>query len=123
MLQPPKSGYNFATEYTVSSIPWVTSSVINGVQKYSFPCVTKTLIVKNVFGSSNLRVAFTNNGLATNYFELIPGESFDGEFRVTQVFLSGSNTSTTVIAGLTTILSSDVPEYSSSVGPLFNGIG
>lgn len=97
------SGFNNTAEYQASGIPWVTSSVVNGLEHFAFKTVSRSVTVKNVSGST-LSVAFTENGLNTgHYFQLISGESLSEDLRVTDLWLSGSGNSVTVIAGLTGI--------------------
>jgi hypothetical protein len=108
-LGNPTPGYSAATEFTVSSIPWVTSSILGTEEKrhIGFPNVTKSIVVKNSPTSTDaMQVAFTLNGLSqvfANYFQLIPGESMTADVRVIDLWLSGSNTPFTVYADLTGI--------------------
>jgi hypothetical protein len=119
-LDNPRPGHNSAAEYMLSAIPWVTSSTVNGVQRYDFPQVTKSLVLKHN-GGANIKVAFTRAGLTTNYFEMSPGEAYADDLRVTRLFVSGSSSSVSVIAGLTTIDSRGILILTASNG--IEGVG
>jgi len=107
----PVAGLSNVGSYQVSSIPWVTSSLVvnssaGSVVEVSFPKVTKFIVVKNETANS-IKVAFSQNGLTTsnNFFILGDSESFSADFRVTKVFLRGvsSASTVTIVAGLTGI--------------------
>lgn len=116
-------GPNMASEFQVSSNPWVTSSVISGIVEYSFPLVTKFIVVKNLSGSATVKVGFTDRGVRTtsNYFTLSGGEAFSGDFRVKTLFISGTNSSIELLAGLTGIPNSNMPPITASNG--WSGVG
>lgn len=107
-----KPGIGNVGSYQVSGIPWVSSSVAPANSGtpivLSFPYITKFINIKNINASDvQLRVGFSENGVkGNNYFLLSPGESFEGELRVTDVYLL-SNTADQVsfcaIVGLTGI--------------------
>lgn len=126
-LDNPKPGPNSTSEYLVSAIPWVTSSLVSGIQRYSFPYVTSFFIVKNVASttSSSIRCGFTQNGvsdLAGNYVIINQGSTFNTEFRVKELFVSASSpTTVTVCAGLTRISANMFPFLSASNGD--QGVG
>lgn len=123
-----KPGIGNAPSYQVSGIPWVSSSLAvpssgNVPLEISFPQVTKSIIVKNVStGSVSLRVGFSANGVSngTNYFLLSAGESFAADLKVTKVFLlsdNGTQLTASVIAGLTNISATELPNnWSGSIG-------
>jgi len=102
-----QSGAGNAVDYQVPGIPWVTSSTtgVNEIIQHSFPTISNSVVVKNALVSSNnLRVGFTTNGLkGSNYVELAPGESIAMDVRIIDLFISGSSTSYTTYAELTTI--------------------
>jgi len=106
-LGNPIPGQNLAAEFQISSIPWVTSSVLGAqeIRQLKFNNIAKSICVKNSTASgNNMRVAFTLNGLkGSNYFELIPGESFTADARIIDLFLSGSNVTFTTYADLTNL--------------------
>lgn len=109
-------GYNSAPDYIVPGLPWVTSSIVTGVQQYDFPYVTRTITVKNVGAAGNIRVAFTQNGLTTgNYFDMVPGEAWQDDLRIKRLFVSGSGQTVAVIGSLTAILQGFAPTLSASM--------
>ena len=101
----------FVPAYQMSSIPFVTASVISQgeIQQYNFNQVTRFFNVKN--NSSNITdciaISFTQNGLRTkNYFTLLQGESFREEIRCVDLYIScsaGTSVTYELIAGLTNI--------------------
>lgn len=127
MLNHPRTGPNSVPEFLVSSIPWVTSSSASGLRHYSFPFITSFFLVKNtsVTGSTNdIRVGYTELGImsSSNYFTLTPGESFTGQLRIKDLYVSGTSATTIMVhAGLTTIPYQNMPVITGSNG--FNGVG
>lgn len=121
----PIPGANWAVEYTVSGVPWVSSSTGPGITQFVFPYITKFFVVKNTSPTlgPNISIGFTANGVAgQNSFALAPAESFSGEIRCNQIFISGSGAYTcSVIAGLTTIPGGSMPILTASNG--FTGVG
>jgi hypothetical protein len=122
-LNTPIPGYNLASELQVPGVPWVTSSIMgaNIIDRYDFPFVSKTLVVTNVSSSGDLRIAFSRNGLLTNYFRLTSGSTLDQELRITQLFVSGTNAEYSVLAGLSGIPVKYAPILTGSDG--YSGIG
>jgi len=123
----PKAGLNNVGNYQVSGIPWVTSSLTAPVSsseplEVTFPSVTKTILIKNVNGSTNkVRVGFSANGVkGTNYFLLDKDESFEADVKITKLYLLSNTASTasiSVIASLTGIDANLLPgSWSGSVG-------
>lgn len=108
-LNNPHSGINYATEFQISAIPWMTSSTVtaSSTAEYAFPCVTKWLTVKNNTAGSVAAVGVTLNGVekTSNFFYLIAGESVSLDWRIVRMFVSSSvgAPNVSVIAGLTTI--------------------
>jgi len=122
-IQP---GISSVGSYQMSGIPWASSSVApaNSSEplKIEFPYVSKFVVIKNTNPTSvNLRVGFSAEGVKTdNYFLLSKGESFEGDLRVTQLFLLSDNSSqvsASIVAGLTGIDASNLPNsWSGSAG-------
>lgn len=123
----PQSGLGSVGSYQTSGIPFATSSIagppVSGTPlQITFPTVTKFVVVKNVNPTSaSLRVGFSENGVkGTNYFLLDKGESFGGDIRVTKLYLlsnNGTAVSASVVAGLTGIDGSNLPNsWSGSLG-------
>jgi hypothetical protein len=130
-----KPGLNAVGQYQLSGIPYATASIpidSSTITELEFNTITKFVTVVNEHSGSSakLRVGFSSNGIAdSNYFILDNGESYTGEFRVASIFLRGDTTNTTasVIAGLTQIESAEnlSTNWSASDGTgLYNeGIG
>lgn len=123
-----KAGLNSVGSYQISGVPWATSSInapANSSQplEISFPTVSKFIVVKNdSTGSVKLRVGFSSNGVknTNNYFILNKGDSFEGDLRITKLYLLSDDSSTvpvTVVAGLTGITADNLPNsWSGSAG-------
>lgn len=124
-----KSGLGKVGSYQISGIPWATSSVEAPVDSSApleivFPSITKFFIIKNISSANvQLRVGFSENGVKNtgNYFILNKNESFEGDLRVSKLFLLSNDASSTVpvtvVAGLTGILSNNLPNnWSGSAG-------
>ena len=123
----PSPGLGNVGSYQVSGIPWVTSSLVapassSAPLEVSFPSVTKSILVKNINGSTNkVRVGFSANGVqGTNYILLDKDESFEADLKVTKLYLLSNTASTasmSVVAALTTIDASMLPDsWSGSAG-------
>lgn len=126
-LNYPESGANWAVEYSVSGIPWLTSSILgtSETRRISFYGVTKELIVKNVSGS-NLQVGFSQNGVqGSNNIALASGESVSMAVRCREVFLFGTAVSFCVFASITGIQAGNVPFLTGSNpdGTKLDGVG
>lgn len=131
-LNWPVSGVT-AAEFMVSPVPWVTSSVATGIVSHAFkdasltaPAGEMTYVARWVQirnrGSAELGIAFTRRGFDTgNYFTINQNETFDGELRVSEVFLSGSGNQYSLLAGLTGIQNRHLPVLTGSNG--FPGVG
>ena len=110
-LNWPQNGEYASSAYQISSLPFLTSSIITAgtVHRYDFPFVTKFINVVNRGSNSGdkLALAFTENGLRTgNYITLDQGVSVDQEIRTTAIFVSGSTGTMVdyqIFCGLTTI--------------------
>lgn len=122
----PVPGVNSSVEYAVSTIPWVTSSVLpTAVLETRFPFVTQFVTVKNTTATSTpLYVAFTRNGLRDGHFiPLDPSGSFSADFRLVTVFLSGAvGAAYTMVAGLTGIPAQQYQNVLTGSGG-FQGVG
>lgn len=128
-LNNPPSGPNWA-EFAISALPWVTSSVANGIVRHDFGdrtlsgsiadfnFISKWVIVHNADATKSLTIGFTRRGLETtnNNFSIAAGQSFSADLRISSIWLSGSGTSYEVIAGLTGIPSTMLPVLSASRG-------
>ena len=104
-----KPGLGHTPSYQVSGIPWLKTEVISStVVTYSFPSVTRAITIKanGTGNNATLKMAFSENGLSTNYYELHPGESVTLDVKVTQLFLvkgSTNDITSSVAAALTGI--------------------
>lgn len=139
------SGLGNSAAYQVGGVPYATASITTAVlggtpYELAFPNVTKFVTITNTNTGANipLRVGFSAlgvtgsteagspsapppDGASDHYFTLDNGESYTGEFRVSRLyFLSGleaSAATVSVIAGLTSIPSTDLPSnWSGSAG-------
>jgi len=109
----PKAGLGSVGNYQVSGIPWATSSLTapstsSAPLQVSFPSITKFIVVKNVAtGSVKVRVGFSANGVkGSNYFLLDKDESFQGDIKVSSIYLlsnNGTQVPVSIVAGLTGI--------------------
>ena len=117
----------------MAAIPFASSSITVPVNsaaplKISFPYVTKFVTVSNENTGANvqMRVGFSVFGVSgsgTNFFVLDNGESYTGDWRVEDIFLisnSTSQTSASVIAGLTSI-PRGIPALGASSGNNWSG--
>lgn len=109
----PQNGEYFSPAYQVSSLPYLSSSVISAgqVHRYDFPFVTKFVNVVNRGAGigDKVAVAFTERGLSPtvgNFVTLDQGVGIDHEVRTTVLFVScsaGTSVDYQVFCGLTTI--------------------
>ena len=140
-LDYPKAGLNYATEFQISGLPYVTSSFVTGssfttasnMLIVNFPYVAKHISVYNYAASSGsyLRVGFTSNGVFSggNYFKVPGGGVVQEDLRIKSLFImcdGAYNISCSVLAGLTNIpnrfmpvLTGTLPDGSSS----WDGVG
>lgn len=125
-LGHPTPGVLSAAEFSVSTLPWVTSSVFNTpIVRYDFPQVSQFVCVKNTTSSSAyLTMGFTQRGLSVgNCIPIEPSGSFSADFRVTSVFLSGTlGSSFVVVAGMTGIPAREFNGILTASNG-FNGVG
>ena len=109
-------GLGHVGSYEVSGIPYLTSSLdipanTSEPLEISFDTVSKFVVITNTLpaGAANvpLRFGFSANGVkGTNYAVLNNNETFEGEFRVTRIYLLSDSTlpcSASIVAGLTGI--------------------
>ena len=123
-----KRDNRFTTEFIVAGVPWVTSSLASAVKYHPFQdasgnnLFSQWVQVRNTGLSGSLTVAFTSTGFSTNnFFTLTAGQSFEKPLMVYQVYVSGSaNQPYSVIAGLTSINSTQIPNYLSSSANYIN---
>jgi hypothetical protein len=111
-----KPGLNHVGNYQVSSIPFLSSSLIAPAYGGTpltilFPSITKTVTIKNETNTSAankvLRFGVSINGVnGTNYIKLNNGEAFSADIKVTTIYLISNDANTveaSVYAGLTGI--------------------
>lgn len=134
MAHQYRNGLGNVGSYQVSSVPYLTSSLTIPVSSgtpydVSFQRVTRFVIITNTLPGSvanvPMRFGFSANGVkgasANNYAILNNGESFEAEFKVSNVFLlsdsAANECSASVIAGLTSIkLDEMTNNWSGSIG-------
>ncbi len=123
-LNYPKGGHNFVGEFTISGLPWSTSSTTSGIREHTFPRLASHVFVKNR-SSTQLNVAFTFNAFATNNFiPLAQNETFDQDVRCASVWVSGSaNGAYAIYAEITTIPTYDFLLTGSLTGSGMEGAG
>jgi len=120
--------------YQISGIPYATASFNVAAAgstptEVAFPFVTKFVTISNTntganvplrFGFSSLGVIGAAAGSGNYYFTLDNGDSYTGEFRVTNLYLlsdTASETSASIVAGLTGIQPRELrANWSGSVG-------
>jgi len=106
-------GYNYTPAYQTAGLPFLTSSTAAaGTPVYiAFPYVTRTITIGATGGATTF--AFTANGLAgSNKYTVTSGQSVTFEFRVKEMWVTGSTFS--VAAGLTGIPTASVPTLTGS---------
>lgn len=110
-LNHPNVGINYSAEFTISAIPWITSSTIptESTEEFNFNHVTKWITVKNNTSGSLAAVGVTLNGVekSWNYFTIAGGDSTTFDWRVVRLFVSSSEgiPNVSIAAGLTGIQS------------------
>lgn len=128
-LNWPKPTHNHASEYQVSSWPWVTSSQVGtSAVRFSFGHVTRWIAVSNdepSSGNKDIYLGFTENGTNAGYhFHVHPGQVV-GPFEVkcTEIWVKSDSSGAplSIFAGLTNVAAGDFPVISGSNG--FNGVG
>jgi len=112
-MQWPEPGYNHMPAYQVSGLPYVTSSTAASGNPVclQFPYVTKDFTISATGGATTF--AFTANGLVgTNKFTVPSGQTVTFDFRVKEMWITGSTFS--LAAGLTGIPTASVPTLTGS---------
>lgn len=109
----PSNGEYFAPAYQVSSLPYLSSSLISQgqIHEHSFPFVTKFINVVNrgSTGTDKICIAFTERGFQPsvgNFITLDQGDTVSHEVRTTKLFIScssGTSVDYQIFCGLTTI--------------------
>lgn len=123
MLNNPKTGMGYTSEFQSSGLPWVTSSVapaVNSPVRFDFPRVTRFITIHNRDAASNtLSFGFTERGVksSNNKYVLLAGETVTLELRVKNLWLQGETGTPaySLIAGLTTVDSRDFPLLSGTL--------
>ena len=133
MLDNAKSGFNSATEYMISGLPWVTSSIATGGTTfgYQFDKLSKHIIVANNDSAGKyLRVGFTKNGVEKgNYFRINGGSTVEFDTRVKEIYVRADNNADSppfsLFAELVNVDSSMMPVLTGSINGVtfWNGIG
>lgn len=112
-LKHPRPYHGHASEYQVSGIPWVTSSIAPGNASppmvIKFPTVTQFITVTSFGAGHDLHVGFTKNGVeapeSANYYVVensLGSECF--QVRCKEIWVrsaDGGAQSFSVLAGLT----------------------
>lgn len=124
-MNHPTAGPNSVPAYQLSGIPFVVtgSATSTTVITHSFPYVTRDIYIKA--RGDSIRVGFTHSGTLGGgaAFKLNVSESVILEVRTTQLFIvsTAGTVPYEVVAGLTTIKSSDFPVLTASNE--FKGVG
>ncbi len=123
-------GLNHVGAYQVSGKPFAKASIdAHALTHVAFPNVTRWVQIYNYDVTNVLKVGFSSRGISTenNYFTIgsasiggIPSKSHPLELKVSQLWLSGSD-SVNIVAGLTSIepdkvSTSDGENWSGSAG-------
>ncbi len=121
----PKPHFNHVQEFQVSGWPWVTgSSVGTTATVLKFSAVTQWFVVHNESHNKELYFGFTQNGVNDgNRFHICPSGTVGPlNLKCEELWLiaSDTNTSYSVIAGLTNV-TTGVLQYSASLG--MQGVG
>ena len=110
-----KVGLHNVGSYQVSGKPWVTGAIdLSAFEdqsplKLTFPFVTNWVVVSNnaTTATETVKIGFSGQGLVNEnlYFEVVGagGISPKLEVKATQLFLTGSSTNVSIMAGLTFI--------------------
>ena len=131
------SAYNFkpglgdSSAYQVSGKPFLSGGINppsdgSAALKIEFPSVTRWILINahDVTADLNVKVAFSQNGFSTNNYMTIhsdynkyPFTMPIMELKVSEIYLSGTVTNVDVVAGLTGISNSEIPNnWSGSSG-------
>lgn len=118
-----KSGLGNSAAYQVSGAPYVKGPIEDasgsgGPFKISFPKVTSWIKISNVgSGSEELNFSFSANGLdnLSNAGAILEGQILHLDLKVTELYYTGSCSSFYVVAGLTSIDTTQIDN--SSISP------
>jgi hypothetical protein len=135
MLDNPKSGYNSASEFQSSALPWVTSSVAQAstTHRIDLPKVSRFISMFNHgTAGQNIRIGFTKNGTENGNYFRVDGGSLSPttfELRVKTLFIrsdSGAAPPFDLLVGLTNVDANNMPLLSGTLSdgsPGWTGIG
>lgn len=122
-MEHMRPGLGHTPSYQSSGKPWAQTETVNQAgMEFSFPGVTKFISVTNGASGNghNLKVAFSENGLTTNYFLIGPGNTVTLEVKVTSVFVAAAtaqDVAASVCAGITNIPATEIENnWSGSAG-------
>jgi hypothetical protein len=107
----PQNGEYSVPSYQLSSLPFLSSSLISlgQVHVYEFPFVTKFINVANkgTLSTDRIALAFTERGFSTgNFITLDQGDTVHEDIRTTRMYIScsqGSAVDYQVFCGITNI--------------------
>lgn len=116
----PGSGFGATAEYQASGLPWLTASVVSStaVSGFGFQTISKYVqVINNSSAGTFLRVGFTEAGTNLGNYVLIDGgKDVRFDMRINAIYLKGHTTavSCSVVAGLTSIASREMPMLTGS---------
>ncbi len=133
-MNDPRIGYNSATEFVASGLPWVTSgTAVAAAESYKFEKITKHVIIANhEVAGKYLRVGFTLNGIngveENYYFRIDGGNTFEFDARVKEIYLKrdgGNDISFSMYVELVGIDATMMPVLTGSIGgtAFWDGVG
>ena len=115
-----KPGLGNAASYEVSGIPYVTGGLnpAGGEIALSFPRVTRWVVVSNTdaTAANTVKIGFSSNGVGGSNYYLLSGSQTTPrlEVKVTELYLNGASTNVSVMAGLTSIETTNINNLSIS---------
>lgn len=130
-----KPGLGNAASYEVSGIPYVTGGLnpAGGEIALSFPQVTRWVVVSNTdaTAANTVKIGFSSNGVGGENYYLLSGSQTTPrlEVKVTELYLNGASTNVSVMAGLTSIETTNInnlnisPSGSNWSGSLNSNVG
>lgn len=131
-LDNPRAGYNLATEYQSSALPWLTSSTAPAAGspvRYDFPRVTRFITLINRDAITNtLSLGFTRNGVIGNNKIIVPANTqVSLELRITSLYIQGESGTPaySLCVGLTNVGAIEMPQLTGSLNgtPMWDGVG
>ncbi len=123
------SGYGNVAEYQISGTPFVSTSGITSVGVYNkieFPYITQWIILKTGTSAGTISMSFDKLGAQSGREIVIFTNSLESKqlgpfhFRVKDIYIGG-DTSTTIIAGLTSIPRDRAPTLISNLSSSLTG--